>query len=131
MANYYGTGRSNYFRVKDREKFEEALAALPVTVVESRSDQSLIALLDGNDNGDGWIMYDYEAEEDVDYVELVAPHLADGEVCIMAEVGTEKYRYLVGWAVAFNNKGVQVSVDLENIYTLAQGLGKNVTRAEY
>ena len=44
MANWYGHARSNYFRVKDREKFEEWTKSIgDLEVIED--DEGRVALL--------------------------------------------------------------------------------------
>lgn len=47
------------------------------------------------------------------------------------EVGSEKLRYLRGYATAVNSDGKTVSMSLEGIYRLAAKLGTRITRAEY
>lgn len=138
MANYYSSIRSNYFRVKDREKFEEFLALLP----------GIMLITDGEkvgfyeNYGEGLPSFyivetelangDIESEEkEFDLVRDIGEHLADDEVCIVMEVGSEKMRYLNGWAIAFNNKGEEETVDLGSIYTLGKRLGKNITECSY
>ncbi len=146
MANYYGFARSNYFRVKDLEKFEKAMEHCCVEIVHPdkrvkskdgtyrvEKDERLVGLL-SNDEG-GWCSgYCDEASGDsvdIDISGIVAEHLLDGEVAIFMSIGYEKLRYLTGDAVAVNNRGETVAVDLAQIYRQAATMGKNITRAEY
>jgi len=133
MANYYATARSNYFKVKDLEKFKKEMQDYAVEVVER---DGLVALMSDDPDGAGWNFCVYDEESD-DYIdnsaeEIIAPHLADGWVCVLQETGSEKLRYLIGYALAFNNKGEAVSVNLDDIYQMVQdkGMGE-VTTASY
>lgn len=54
-------------------------------------------------------------------------HLADGEVMIVQEAGSEGLRYVTGSALAFNNLGEVRVVSLEDICFLAKQLGPHVT----
>ena len=144
MANYYGSCRTNYFKVKDEEAFKAAIESLP-DVECHRSDGAIDAehaglycILGNNDDGGGWPSYQYDKEMD-DYVEFdlideVYSHLADGEVAIFMEVGAEKLRFLVGYAEAVNNMGEREKVSLLDIYDKAKRLTsrpEDITQAEY
>lgn len=128
MANYYGTGRTNYFRVKDAKKFRKEMSRFAVEVIEQ---DGMFCLLDKNMDGGGFTWWDEAREFDADPVELLAPHLADGEVLVMIETGHEKYRYLVGYAMAFNNTGDMEYLNLGDIYKQAARLGPNMTHAQH
>lgn len=133
MANYIGAARSNYFRVKDQAAFRKAMGELEVDIIEDRDGR--VGLLSREADGAGWpsFTYDEQAEEyrEFDIADLVAEHLADGEVAVLLEAGAEKLRYLVGHAVAINSAGQTVTVNLQDIYEKAEQLGANITRAEY
>ena len=135
MANYYGVGRTNYFRVKDDDAFTKAMAELPVEHHTKVVDgDTFHTVLDDNPNGGGWItlMWDEDDNEVEIYMpEIIAPHLRDGEVAIVVESGHEKHRYCVGWAIAFNNKGEERRIDLDDITTLAAELGNGSTEPAY
>jgi hypothetical protein len=131
MANYYGVGRTNYFAVKDEEAFRAALERFPVEVVTSAEHPGKVAVLDANDDGGGWNFYDDESEEDPGIVDVMAPHLADGQVAVAMEAGHEKYRYVCGYAVAFNGAGESRQVSLSDIYALAKDLGTDITNAHH
>ena len=62
--------------------------------------------------------------------QIVAERLTDGEVAVFMEAGHERL-YVVGFAVAINNKFETREVSLDGIYELATELGPNVTVAEY
>jgi hypothetical protein len=139
MANYYGQGRTNYFAVKDADAFKAEMAQYPVEVITSEKDgETLYGLLDADENGSGW-PYAYitelededgepvETDMEIDWVAVFARHLVDGWVAVMTETGAEKYRYMIGYALAVNSKGESREVNLsKDIYTLAQELGDKI-----
>lgn len=140
MANYYSSCRTNYFRVKDPEQFKADMKSIPVDIVHNDDCATKdMFMLYGADDG-GWPSFRYTTEEqthehieDLDIFTYVADRLADGQVAIFMEVGAEKLRYLIGQAVAINNKRQTRVVDLNTIYKIAQTLapGSEITRAEY
>ncbi len=142
MANYYATARSNYFAVKDETAFRKWADGLNLTIL-GPGHRNKVA--DGVDrfgitpdefDEGGWPNFRHneetdEDDDDFDLADELAAHLADDEVAILMEVGNEKLRYLTGTALAINNKGETVSVNLESIYEAAGVLGCNITAAEY
>jgi hypothetical protein len=141
MANYYGIGRTNYFRVKDEAAFREAVEGLSGMTLRTRSESDLFMLMDDNPDGGGWCVLpkgaDGEADWDAEYVDIadfLAAHLADGEVAIVMESGHEKYRYVTGWAIAVNSRGERKCVSIDDIYILARDLtdrSNDITTATY
>lgn len=136
MANYIGQGRSNYFRVKDADAFRAEFEQYGVEIIERAVDgEILYGFIDTDGDGGGlsWSRYNEETEdfEDIDYLDAVSKHLAEGEVCIIIETGSEKYRYLNGVAYAVNSKGESKVVSLTDIYEQAKELGSNITQAQY
>lgn len=133
MANYYASARSNYFRVKDDDAFLDAMTPFEVEASKDNDGRWLLIDVSGDANGWPFVVFDEATDEyeDIHFPEVVAPHLADGEVCILMEVGREKLRYLSGYAIAFNNKGEEKRVSLNDIYELATDLGTNITDCTY
>ncbi len=142
MANYCATARSNYFAVKDETAFREWAAHLGLTVLEpDRRNAPANSILrfgiaSGSDGDCGsWPDSTYDEEENenkqIDLTGQLADHLADDEVAVLLEVGNENLRYVGGTAIAVNNRGETVFIDLDGIYHAAQTLGRNITRAEY
>lgn len=136
MANYYGQARTNYFLVKDADAFKAEMANYAVTVIEQKiGEETGYGILDEDGDGGGlqWSQFNEETEkyDDLVWETIIGNHLRDGEVCVLMETGAEKYRYLNGWAIAFNNKGETRRVDITDIYDLAKELGTGVTQAEY
>lgn len=69
MANYYAQTRTNYFPVKDAEKFKAECEAWQVEVITQKQEDGTewYGFLDSNQDGGGlsWTRYaDDEAEED-------------------------------------------------------------------
>ena len=133
MANYYGQARTNYFQVKDLKAWREEMSDYPVELIETKDDDGTmrVGFMDANQDGGGldWSWWDFETDDDVeiDWAGILARHLADNEVAILMEVGSEKYRYLTGYALAVNSKGETREINLsKDIYTLAQELGDKV-----
>lgn len=142
MANWYGTARSNYFKVKDEQAFRAALAQLEdIKVIDDRTrlddpgEGRFALLVEDSDSGSwpSWVFSDDESDEpdEVDLVAVIAPHLAEGEVAVLMEAGAEKLRYITGWALAFNGKGEIRRVSLDDIYDAAAELGTAVTQVAY
>ena len=63
-----------------------------------------------------WYIDDYDEECEVAWPSLIAPHLAPNEVCIMMEVGSERQRYLIGYARAIHSDGRVLELSLDDIY---------------
>jgi len=134
MANYTGKGRTNYFKVKDLDAFIEAISQLPVEYHFDAKGEALMVMDDDPDGG-GWNNGYWDEEtgewEEIDLAKIIAEHLCDEEVAVILEVGSEKYRYLSGYAEAVNNRGESRSVNLNQIYNLAKELGSHITDASY
>jgi hypothetical protein len=136
MANFYGQARSNYFMVKNNEEFVAEMEKYPVKVITKETDGvTLYGVMDDDDDGGGDMFSVWDEDEDgadeLDWSEVFTRHLADGWVAVIVSSGAEKYRYISGHAVAYNNKGEETHLDLSDIYTLAGQLGDKITMAEY
>jgi hypothetical protein len=119
MANFYGTGRTNYFKVRDVDKFKDWAEAFGAEVAEK---EGRFALLPGEGCDDNCLpsRFDDKDEELIHIYDELHQHLADGEVAVVMEAGAEKLRYVSGWAMAINHKGESVCVGLTDIYELAE-----------
>lgn len=125
MANYYASARSNCFTISQPSEFLEWVDSIPGLVFEPRealhsvSDLRGVLLVEDADGG-GWPSYLYDdetgEEREVNIFEEVAPFLAPKEVAIFMEVGSEKLRYLTGYAVAVRSDGEILRVSLDDIY---------------
>lgn len=152
MANYYASARSNYFAVKDYDKFMAWVNTLPDVGVwkqELSSAQDLVddapprfALYDNGFDACGWPTFRWSEledehgvpldDQDFDILEELAPHLADGEVAVLMEVGAETLRYLTGYAIAVNSKGEKLGISLDDIYEIVRrAWGATPTKASW
>jgi hypothetical protein len=120
MANWYGSSRSNYVRVKNREIFLAWAKSLPaVEIVEKLGAFALLAATD--DGGwPSWRSREDQEDEAIDLAAEIAEHLASGELCIFQEVGAEKLRYLTGSALAVNAAGETLQISIDDIYALVR-----------
>ncbi len=132
MANYLSSSRTNFFAVKSSAAFTEAMDKLEVDFCAGEEANTYCLLGDGEGCWPRWVE-DEETGEDteLDFIGLVAEHLADGHVAVFMEAGAEKLRYIIGTAVAINNKGETAEISLNDIYDAARGLGAHCTRCEY
>lgn len=122
MANYYGNSRSNYFKVKDVDKFKEFLNSMyDMEYIEDLNGR-VGFLVTGEGGSIPCEIWDEEADEyvELDFDKLLAQHLQDDQVAIYQEVGAEKLRYLVGYSIAVNSKGETAMVNINDIYRIAQ-----------
>lgn len=134
MANYYETARSNYFLVKDEDAFKKECEFIgdSEVVTQERDGKTYYAILGSQEYGfPVWLRDENEDEIEIDWTEFFKRHLADDQVAIVMGAGSEKMRYVNGWAIAYNNKGETKSVGLDDIYDLAKTLGSGVTSATY
>ena len=118
MANWYGTARSNYFKVNDEAEFRKDLEGVEIQI---KSKDGAVVLFGGGDSG-GWPsgQWDENDEEfvEVDLCGIIQEHIAPGDCAILMEVGAEKLCYLTGRAVAVTAAEVS-TVSLDDIYAVA------------
>ncbi len=134
MANYYEKARTNYFKVKDIAAFNDWVNKFTGLDVVVQEQEGTVSILFDEESGVPSFYYDENDQEiEVDFMEELAKHLADDSVAVLEAVGSEKFRYLIGYAVAVNNKGESVSINLDMIYELAkQKFGaKEISKAMY
>ena len=120
MANWYGTSRSNYFRVRDKDEFLKWADGRGLGVFNNKESADLFAIYGGENTDDGsWPSYDVEADTEIDLVGELAQHLPKGQIAVLMEIGAEMLRYLTGVAIAVNHKGRVVELTLSDIYRKA------------
>ena len=128
MANYCGTGRSNYFKVKDKKEFLEWLI-LWENVRHVEKD-GLFAVFGDEESGDFPV-----TDEGLEFVADIATQLTDDTVAIFMQAGAEKERYITGYAFAINSKGQTQQLALNDIYymVIANLISnpEHMTSAEY
>ncbi len=143
MANYYATTRSNYFRVKDTNAFEEWCSDRSLEHWNKEIDGETYHAVSAN-TGDcaGWpssaieeIEEGVEDAVEIDFAAELADHLDPRDVAIIMEVGNEKLRYLCGYATAIRSDGQTRHVSLQQIYDQARAAFKDpdlqITDAHY
>lgn len=124
--DFYGTARSNAFRVKDPQAFAEWAATFGLQFsTEKADDGQLFHIIFGSDD-DGcfpqWridLDTDQESDDSVDLPAELAPHLQDGEIAILMSAGAEGQRYVSGYATAVHSNGRTTSLVLADIYKQA------------
>jgi hypothetical protein len=139
MANWTGAARSNYVKFVDVDKLKEVLKPFDIEVSANDNGDGTYCLLSKAENGDwpGAAPDPADPDEWIDFnpVELICPHLQDGEVLVLMEAGHEKLRYVSGWAGAYTANGSHVVVNLMDIYDeAAKAFGvpvNKITAAEY
>jgi len=135
MANYEGTARSNYFKVKDADAFKAWCLGCSLEFFESAEHDGLYAIASADPDGGGWPSQRDDSAgnelEEFDLVDELAGHLAGNSVAILMESGHEKLRYVTGIAIAVNAKGKSIQIALEDIYDKGAALGEVLTRCEY
>jgi hypothetical protein len=114
MANWEGYARSNYFKVKDEEKFRAWATGLNLEIYEEGGLFG-IASEDG-DWPDQRENEDTGESESIEIVDELVEHLQEGEIVVFQCTGHEKMRYLTGHSTAFNSKGERIDLDLNDIY---------------
>jgi len=120
MADWYGTTRSNYFKVKDIVEFRAMMSSFDVEIVVKPDTQDTVCFLATTHNGAIPTYHPTDDLHEISIVDVIAPHLADNQVCIIQEVGAEAKRYLTGTSIAISSTGEQVEVSINDIYKLAQ-----------
>lgn len=135
MANYYGHGRSNYFKVKNAKKFQKW--ASEWQDIEVAQKNGLFAIFSECESGDfpqSKNGYDGNEASDKDFISSLAPFLAKHSVAVFMHIGNEKMRYLDGYAAAINAKGEIRMISLYKIMDLAMELTEksaDITQPEY
>lgn len=122
MANYYEKARTNYFKVKDFTKFREFIdkfSSIELVVDEQKGG---IAILFDEEVGVPSQYYDEDTDEyiEVDFTTELSEHLTDDSIAVIQAVGSEKLRFLSGYAIAVNSKNEQVSINIDEIYERAK-----------
>jgi hypothetical protein len=136
MANYVAATRSNYFRVKDTAAFEAWCNKRDLDFWTKAVDEMGDCYPISADTGDcaGWPCYDSGTRDEFAITDELATQLDPRDVAILVEIGSEKQRYLAGYATAVHPDGRTVSVSLTDIHeraTQAFGPTLGITEAAY
>jgi hypothetical protein len=116
MATYMAFCRSNYFQVKDSQKFLDWCEDLGLTTLPA-ADPSTFAIFPD----EAWPSQNVKDEE-IDFEQELSSYLVDDSIAILMEVGYEGsrfIRYVAGFAIAINSNNEQVVVNLDDIVELA------------
>lgn len=127
MANYCGTGRSNYFKVKNTDKFLKWSKTFDGIEIRPSGRKNEFCVFGNEESGD------FPGDPD-EFILDIAQHLSKDSVAIFISAGAEKLRYISGWALAINSKGETKEIALDHIYDWAKTLTtkpEKITRAEY
>jgi hypothetical protein len=131
MANWYGSCRTNYVRVKDVTEVLKIFAPFQLKMIED--GQGRIGFLSEDEYG-GWpSSVDDEDGNEIEFdFSLIIPQLADKEVLIVMCAGAEKLRYITGEAIAYAWDGRSTAVYINDIYKKVEAeFGVVPTAAEY
>jgi hypothetical protein len=137
MPHWFGTARTNYFRVTNTERFK-AWVDLMWTIEASQSINEPTKWKLQEMEGAGWPTSrdpdDHEIEgQELDFAAELSSHLQSGEVAILMCVGCNDLDYLTGEAVAVSSDGTKLTLSLQDIYDKAalEWPQREITRAEY
>lgn len=119
MPNWYGTSRSNYFAVKDKEAFLAWAKLRNLNLLSGKENPTVFGIYPHDELDGDWPSYDLDSDEPFDLCAELARHLAKGQVAILVKAGAEKLRYVTGEAIAVNHRGRCVTVYLNDIYAKA------------
>lgn len=130
MANWYGSARSNYFKVKDEAAFVAWAESMDLEII--RNDDGLVGLLPGDTEDGDWPQQWYDADDNelddpLDVPTGLRPHLADGQVAFLFTVGAEKLRYLTACMTVVTPEAIHYH-GFEN---MMRELYPTATRCEY
>ena len=136
MANWIGTARTNYFRVKDVAAFKTWAAGAGLGVFERDGRYGLYSEVEHG----AWPANVLDAaaidnDRAFDLVPELNPHVGEGEIVVCIEAGAENIRYITGEAIAFKasaGRPDKITVTLDDIYELAHALwGERPALAEF
>lgn len=135
MANYYASFRSNYFKVRDVAAFKAWIGRFAsLEVFEDEDNKGLYgfgSMDEGIPSGVTGPAPEYDWIE-VDFINELYPHLAEGEVAIIQECGSEKLRYLIGFSGVVDWLGNYKEFNIDAAYRWAnKKYGKEISRCEY
>lgn len=137
MAEWRGTARTNFIKVKDADALIAATADLPLKVVRHEDNPDFLAFFPApNDSGDfDYLFCDAEDnEQEWDWTDF-CEHFVEGQVLVVMTGGGEQMRYVTGHALAIAWDGRTTEVKIDSIYALAaQAFGVHqeaIARATY
>ena len=138
MANYYAASRTSYVKVKDEDVFGDWADTIPDCEVITKNDKEHGTLygflfgVSGDSGGLPTVRYADDDDYDLDILEEIQGHIADGWAITFVEAGAEKLRYLNGWAAVVTSREIK-TYNLDRwVSDTMKELGTPLsTRAEY
>src|SRR3546814_12966822 len=64
--------------------------------------------------------HENSGEDPICILDELVEHLADGHICVVMEVGSEKSCYVTGNAFAISSTGESIQIGLDDIYNAAR-----------
>jgi hypothetical protein len=121
------SARSTRMRVKDPEALKADLAELRGGVIDVFGPDEDGYYAFGTSYAGEWLLLSGDPNDYCEnLIEAVAPHLCDGAVCIIQEVGLNVNggfaddTFAVGAAIAFDSTGDAIGVDIDDIFAKAR-----------
>lgn len=126
MANYCCAYRTNYFKVKDNEKFKEFMTHVYAEDLEvfHKKDENGNELYGFGGYGgiSGYFNNENEYEDSDEawdnaydnFIDGLAKQVAENDAILLFEVGNEKLRYVVGSVAVITSKGYKYR-DITNV----------------
>lgn len=126
MANYCCVYRTNYFKVKDNEKFKEFMTHVYAEDLEvfHKKDENGNELYGFGGYGgiSGYFNNENEYEDSDEawdnaydnFIDGLAKQVAENDAILLFEVGNEKLRYVVGSVAVITSKGYEYR-DITNV----------------
>lgn len=122
MSSSYGLERTNYVRITSLNDLKKWIDKINVDVDIYEKSDGRIAL-SGYTSDDGclpsWYEDEHGTEHDYFLGDFAEKFLVNGEILVVMGVSSEKARYCSGFALAIDNNGSSVSVNLNEIYERA------------
>jgi hypothetical protein len=83
MANWYGSARSNYFRVKDKDAFLKWADGRGISVFRNQENRDQFAIYAGASTDDcSWPSYNVEGDTEIDLVGRPCPTSSPRPNCL-------------------------------------------------
>jgi len=132
MSTYYGSCLSNFFKVKDLEKFEEWISKFPELETFGGETKEHIAFGSTQSGIPDYMMSeDGEDSTEVEFITELSKHLREGEVAIVQEIGNEKLLYFRGFSVVIDWQGNSKYFSISDAYEWAnEKYGRDISRCE-
>lgn len=115
MANYYAHTVSNYFSVRNNERFKEELIEREAQDMFEYKDNKFCVATHGDlysyvDEGEEGMEYDHD-----DFCKLIQYWIKDDEKVFISSVGNEKLRYLGADCTIITKEGIHYEDFFRNI----------------